>query len=99
MPRDLTRVTTIPTLPKRPADSHKGSFGSVLIVAGGRGMAGASALCGAACLRSGAGLVRVACPVEVQPTVASLEPSYMTFPIENDSDGLLRFKPARRAIE
>ena len=36
----LDRVTTVPTLPKRPADSHKGSFGTVLVVAGGRGMAG-----------------------------------------------------------
>jgi NAD(P)H-hydrate epimerase len=93
------RITTLPALPKRPADSNKGMYGTVLVVAGGRGMAGAAALVGAAALRSGAGLVRVACPVEVQPTVASFEPSYMTYPIENDADGMLRFKPARRAIE
>jgi ADP-dependent NAD(P)H-hydrate dehydratase len=95
----LERIETIPTLPKRPLDSHKGQFGTVLVVAGGRGMAGAAALCGAACLRSGAGLVRVACPVEVQQTVASFEPSYMTFPLANDADGLLNYVPAREALE
>jgi ADP-dependent NAD(P)H-hydrate dehydratase len=94
----LERVETIPQLPKRPADSHKGLYGTVLVVAGGRGMAGAAALCGASSLRSGAGLVRVACPAEVQPTVASFEPSYMTFPLPNNDDGFLRFEPARDAI-
>jgi len=94
----LERVETIPTLPKRPADSHKGRFGSVLVVAGSRGMAGAAALCGASCLRSGAGLVRVASPAEVQPTVATFEPSYMTYPLPDDGHGLLRFEAARDAL-
>lgn len=96
MPFD--RINTLPILPKRASDSHKGDFGTVLVVAGSRGMAGAAALCGAAALRSGAGLVRIACPAEVQPTVASFEPSYMTYPLENDHDGLLHFGPARDAI-
>src|SRR5437762_1493841 len=94
----LERIEAVPTLPPRPADSHKGLYGTVLVVAGGRGMAGAAALCGASCLRSGAGLVRVACPAEVQPTVASFEPSYMTYPLPSDDAGLLRFEPARDAI-
>src|SRR5262245_63602144 len=89
------RVTTIPRLPSRPADSHKGRFGTVLVVGGGRGMAGAPALSGASALRSGAGLVRVASPAGVQPTVASFEPSYMTFPLPEDDNGLIRFESAR----
>src|SRR3954451_4525934 len=94
----LIRVESISYLPPRPADSHKGLYGTVLVIAGSRGMAGAAALTAAAALRSGAGLVRVACPAEVQPTVASFEPSYMTFPLENEQDGLIRFEPARRAL-
>ena len=94
----VERITSLPRLPSRPADSNKGMYGSILVVAGGRGMAGAAALVGASALRSGAGLVRVACPAEVQPTVASFEPSYMTYPLENDEDGLICFKPARKAI-
>ncbi len=72
-------------------------FGSVLVIAGGRGMAGAAALCGASCLRSGAGLVRVATAAEVQPTIASFEPSYMTYPLPNDDDGLIRLENRPRA--
>src|SRR5436853_6533105 len=94
----LERIESIPALPPRPADSHKGLYGTVLVIAGGRGMAGAAALVGASALRSGAGLVRVACPAEVQPTVASFEPSYMTYPLAQGEDGLLRFQPAREAI-
>jgi NAD(P)H-hydrate epimerase len=94
----IERISTLPTLPKRPADSNKGMFGRVLVVAGSRGMAGAAALVGAAALRSGAGLVQVACPAEVQPTVASFEPSYMTYPLESNDEGMIRYKPARKVL-
>src|SRR3954453_17958526 len=94
----LERVETLPQLPKPPPDSHKGLFGTVLVVAGGRGMAGAAGLAGASALRSGAGLVRVLTSAEVQPTVASFEPCYMTYPLECDDDGLIRPEPARVAI-
>src|SRR5882757_4405119 len=72
---------------------------TVPVLAGGRGMAGAAALVGASALRSGAGLVRVASPAEVQPTVASFEPSYMTFPLADDSEGFLQFDAALPALE
>ena len=38
-------VTALPTLPPRSADSNKGDFGRVLVVAGSRGMSGAAILC------------------------------------------------------
>ena len=53
----LERTEAIPNLSPRPRDSHKGRFGTVLVVAGSRGMAGAAALCGAATLRAGAVVV------------------------------------------
>src|SRR5436305_14966238 len=93
------RIDTIPALPPRPADSHKGMYGHVLAIAGGRGMAGAAALVGASALRSGAGLVRIASPVEVQPTVAQYEPSYMTYPLAQDGEGFIDFAAARPALE
>ena len=42
-------------MPRRPATSHKGRFGHVLIIGGNLGMAGAARLAGEAALRSGAG--------------------------------------------
>ncbi len=95
----LERIETFPTLPPRPSDSNKGRFGSVLVVAGSRGMAGAAALCGAAALRSGAGLVKIATPAEVQPTVASFEPSYMAYPLPCDENGTIQFETARPILE
>ena len=68
------RVTNLPQAPSRPADAHKGTFGRVLIVAGGTGMSGAAALCGLGALRGGAGLVYVATPRSLVPTVAAIEP-------------------------
>jgi NAD(P)H-hydrate epimerase len=95
----LERILEIPKLPPRPRDSHKGRYGTVLVVAGSRGMAGAAALCGGAALRAGAGLVRVACPSEVQPTVAAFEPSYMTYPLPSGTDGQIDFPTAQSMLE
>ncbi len=32
---DLERVEAVPSLPRRPVNSHKGLYGSILVVAGG----------------------------------------------------------------
>ena len=85
------RFNAIPSLPARTADSNKGDYGTVIVLGGGRGMAGAVALARAGALRSGAGKVRIVCPFEVQPTVAQFEPSYMAYPIADDGHGHFDF--------
>src|SRR5207253_5540123 len=82
-------VTQLPVLPARAADSNKGDFGRVLVVAGSRGMSGAAALCGSAALRGGAGLVRVALPEGIWTVVASANPCLMTAPLPQDAQGRL----------
>ena len=52
-------------LPKRPENAHKGTFGSVLIIAGSKNYPGAAILSVLACARSGAGLVTLATTPEV----------------------------------
>jgi NAD(P)H-hydrate epimerase len=89
MPPSPVVVTTLPDLPARAADSHKGTYGRVLVVAGSRGMSGAAILCATAALRGGAGLVRVALPEEILPIVASGNPCYMTAPLPQDDQGRL----------
>lgn len=49
-------------LPKRKANSHKGSYGRVLMITGSEGMAGAAYLSAKASYTSGAGLVRIYTP-------------------------------------
>ena len=74
-------MTSLPSLPPRSLDSHKGDYGRALLIGGSRGMAGAIALAGMACLRSGAGLVRIAAPDNAVDTIAAFEPSYMVTPL------------------
>ena len=83
----------------RAADSHKGTFGTVLVVGGSRGMTGAPALVGMAALRGGAGLVRVAVPEACLETVAAFEPCYTTVPLPDDPAGRLHSAAAEAVLE
>lgn len=85
-------IESIPKLKPRAVDTHKGDFGKVCIIAGSVGMSGAAALAGRAALRAGAGLVRVAIPKSVLPIVASIEPSFTTIPLPEDSLGRISAK-------
>jgi len=71
----------LPKLAPRDPEGHKGDYGRALLIGGSRGMAGAIGLAGIACLRSGAGLVRVAVPESVLDAVSTFEPSLMTSPL------------------
>jgi NAD(P)H-hydrate epimerase len=61
-------------LPRRRRDTHKGDFGSLLLVGGGPGMPGAPRLAGEAALRCGAGLVTVAAAPESLAAVLAARP-------------------------
>jgi NAD(P)H-hydrate epimerase len=71
----------------RESDSHKGNYGHVLIIGGSVGKAGAAAMAGMAALRTGAGLVTVACPKSVQPTITAYAPELMTQPLDETAEG------------
>ncbi len=58
-------------LPKRPADTHKGSFGRLVVIAGSRQYTGAAKLAIQAALRSGVGLVYGAIPEPIYPPLAA----------------------------
>jgi NAD(P)H-hydrate epimerase len=81
-PEEFTRFPLV-----RPTDSHKGTFGHVLVVAGSLGKSGAAALCGYASLCGGAGLVTVATPEPVLPIVAAAYAEYMTERLAVTHDG------------
>ncbi len=73
-------------LPPRSASAHKGSFGSVLVIGGDRGMAGAAALAGEAALRCGAGLVQVATHAEHVAPLVARTPELMPRGVESGED-------------
>ncbi len=90
----MKKITELPKLEKRPVDSHKGTFGKVLIVGGSVGFSGAPALAGLAALRSGAGLVRAAVPACIQPVVAGINPCYTTIALPEDANGQMASEAA-----
>ncbi len=92
-------IDTIPKLKPKATDAHKGDFGKVCIIAGSTGMSGAAALAGRAALRAGAGLVRVATPKSVLPIVASIEPSFTTIALPEDSLGRISAKAINPVLE
>lgn len=60
--RDNTYIadkTDLGNIPERPDESHKGTFGTALIIAGSKDYGGAPVLAAEAALRSGAGMVKV----------------------------------------
>ncbi len=69
-------------LPERPPDSHKGTFGRAMIVAGSRNFLGAAPLAAAAAGRVGAGLVTIAIPESLVSSVApsAIEPTFLPLP-------------------
>lgn len=83
-------VASLPALPCRADEAHKGDCGRVLIVAGSRGMSGAACLAATAALRGGAGLVTLATPEGIVPIAAAYEPSYLTLGLPEDDQGRIR---------
>ena len=81
------KITEIPKLAPRKLDAHKGHFGRVLIIGGSRGMIGAPALAANAAFRSGAGLVRLAAPGQIQLATASLAPCATSIALADDENG------------
>lgn len=73
----LEESDAVGALPIRSADTHKGTFGHVLVIAGSWGKTGAAALVGRAALRSGAGLVTLATRPEALTAAMAHVPEMM----------------------
>jgi ADP-dependent NAD(P)H-hydrate dehydratase / NAD(P)H-hydrate epimerase len=67
----------------RGANTHKGTYGHSLIIAGSRGKSGAAILAARGALRMGAGLVTAAIPSSIATIVAVGQPELMTAPMPN----------------
>jgi len=70
----VDREDVLSALPARGLFTHKGDYGVVLVVGGSELYSGAPALAALAALRTGAGLVLVASPESVAPSVRSMSP-------------------------
>jgi NAD(P)H-hydrate epimerase len=82
-------------LPKRPLDSHKGTFGHVLVVAGSRNYVGAAYLASQASVRAGAGLTTLATPECVYPIAAAKSTEPIHLPLLDDEEGRVSAQAAQ----
>ena len=81
----LDRETVGWLVPRRRQDTHKGTYGHLLVVAGARGKTGAAILSCRAAMRAGAGLVTLAAPRALNTIFAGSLVEVMTEPLGDDS--------------
>ncbi len=84
-PKIITQKHVAKLLPKRPRDSHKGMFGTVVVIGGSHGMVGAPLMAARAALKLGAGYVHVGLMADNTPGVDLLQPELM---LHSASDAL-----------
>jgi hydroxyethylthiazole kinase-like uncharacterized protein yjeF len=94
-PHTITKRHVASFLAARPHDSHKGMFGTVVIIGGASGMIGAALLAGRAALKLGAGSVHVVLLGDNAPAIDFVQPELMlhSYKRRDDSHPGSRFNP------
>ncbi len=75
-------------IPERAVNSHKNTFGKVLIITGSTGMTGAGALAARAAFKTGSGMVYLAVPESLSPIYGATIPEAIIIPLK-DVNGLI----------
>ena len=91
----LQHKDVLQLLPDRPADSHKGNYGRILLLGGSIGYTGAPVLAAQGALRVGAGLVYLGVPRSIYPIVASKLDEPIVLPLPSFSGRLATFAARR----
>jgi ADP-dependent NAD(P)H-hydrate dehydratase / NAD(P)H-hydrate epimerase len=76
-------------LPARPRDGHKGTFGTVVVLAGSQGYTGAAYLTSMGAARSGAGIVRLMVAQSIYPILAEKCTEVVVGPVPEISPGVV----------
>lgn len=85
--RLVNRDWVFENLPKRARESHKGTYGKLLNVAGSQRYMGAAILSSLAALRTGAGYVTLASTKEVCRSALPMLPEAVLLPLRQNADG------------
>lgn len=84
--------------PRRERDSYKGTFGTLLVIAGSSSMRGAAAFAALGALRTGVGHVRIASVEKCIDTVSTLVPEATYIELESDDYGFMLFDTSKDAL-
>ena len=77
---------------KRKGDCNKSTFGTLGLICGSYGMAGAAMLCASAAMTSGAGIVKCIIPDSIYPIMAGQVWEAVFSPFPTSSNGTLRYE-------
>ena len=80
----------LPAFPKRKHNSHKGTFGTALLLCGSYGMLGAAILSARACLRSGVGIVKCVIAKSIYNAFTCSVPEAVCIPSRQTLNGTLQ---------
>jgi NAD(P)H-hydrate epimerase len=98
-PALITQELAASLLPGRADDSHKGSFGKALVIAGSRQFTGAASLAIQAALRSGTGLVYAAIPGSIYIPLAAGIPEAIWYVLPDKKGSIILNEKSHRFIE
>jgi holo-[acyl-carrier-protein] synthase len=76
-------------LPARPRDGHKGTFGTVVVLAGSQGFTGAAYLASMGAARSGSGIVRLLVAQSIYPILAQKCTEVIVGPVPEIAPGVV----------
>ena len=99
MAKEITAQQVFELLPRRKADSHKGSYGKVMCLAGSARFRGAAALAAEGALRAGAGLVTLASVEPVIVAVAARVPECVFLPCRQSAEGGVSAQSGKAVLE
>ncbi|HAD81518.1 MAG: hypothetical protein A2509_10520 [Candidatus Edwardsbacteria bacterium RIFOXYD12_FULL_50_11] len=86
-------------MPAREPDAHKGSCGTVLVLAGSAGMTGAASLASTSAMRSGAGLVCLGIPESLNDIMEAKLTEVITKPLPETRNRTLSLAAGERIIK
>ena len=95
----MVQVKKLPELTPRRKNTHKGSYGRVLVLAGSPGMTGAAYLCSKAALRSGSGIVTLGIPESLNPIMEVKLTCVMTYPLPETKASTLSNKGRKEILK
>ena len=95
----MVKIKKLPELNARKSNTHKGSYGRVLVLAGSPGLTGAAYLCSKAALRSGSGIVTLGVPESLNPIMEAKLTCVMTHPLPETKASTLSNKGKKKIMK
>ena len=95
----MIKTKNLPELNSRKSNTHKGSYGRVLVLAGSPGLTGAAYLCSKAALRSGSGIVTLGVPESLNPVMEAKLTCVMTCPLPETKESTLSNKARNKIMK